>query len=162
MKKFVLYIVLGIVAFLFLGWYFSEITLYFIFSLVIAAVLRPITNRISSIHIIGRHIPRWLSVILSFASVFGVLILIVLLFLPLIYAQIELISSYDIEFVFEQIQIPLGRLEGILFNYKLINNTPGYLVEQLKESIINSISSVNIQKTINTKFLTLQVRFLLP
>jgi predicted PurR-regulated permease PerM len=152
MNKFVLYIILGIIAFLFIGWYFSEITLYFIFSLVIAAVLRPITNRISSIHILGNHIPRWLSILLSFASVFGVFTLIVLLFLPLIYTQIELLYSYDIDFVYEQIQKPLNNIEKVLINYKIFNQNTGTLLQQFKESVNTSFSNINIGNTINTVF----------
>jgi predicted PurR-regulated permease PerM len=152
MNRFVLYLLIGISTALFIGWYFSEITFYFIFSIVIAAVLRPITNRIAAIHILGRHIPRWLSILFSFASVCTVIFLIVLLFLPLISTQIELLSSYDIEYVYEQIKKPLGNLETVLINYKIINQPPGYLFDQISDSFNSSISAVNIQKTINAVF----------
>lgn len=150
MKKpfFYAVLVLGIV--LLLGWYFSNITLYFIFSIVIATILRPLTNRINSIHILGQHAPRWFAILASFGATGFVVFLVGLLFLPLISDQIEVISSYDMNFIYEQIQNPVGKLEDLLIKYEIVKNEPGFLITQVRESLIQGFSKINFQQIVNT------------
>ena len=112
--------ILGIV-----GWYFSNITFYFIFALVLAAILRPLTNRINSFHVIGQHTPRWLAILLSFGMVLTLIFLISLLFIPLISAQIKVISSYDLDYLYEQIQNPVGKVEDLLIKYEIVKMRQG-------------------------------------
>lgn len=150
MKRPVIYLIIVIVLFLLVGWYFSNITLYLIFSLVIAAILRPLTNRINSFHLMGQHVPRWISILLSFSLVITVFFLISLLFIPLISAQIQVISSYDLDYLYEQIQNPVGKIEDLLIQYEIVKSEPGFLIMQVRENMITSFSAINFQGIINT------------
>ncbi len=132
-----------------LGWYFSDISLYFMFSLVLAAALRPLTNKINNLYVMGRHIPRVFAIILSFLAVILVAFFLVLLFLPLLRSQIELLTDLDITYLYDQIQRPIDNLEAILIQLNLINNEPGYLIGLVKENLISSLNEVNIQGFIN-------------
>lgn len=149
MKRPVIYLLIAVFLFSLIGWYFSNITLYFIFSLVISAILRPLTNRINSIHLMGRHIPRWLSILLSFTLVINLIFLISLLFVPLISAQIQVISSYDLDFLYEKIQNPIGKVEDLLIQYGIVKNEPGFLIMQVRENLVSSFGKVNFQGLIN-------------
>lgn len=150
MKRPVVYLFIAILIFFLLGWYFSNITLYLIFSLVIAAILRPLTNRINSIHLMGQHVPRWLSILLSFALVITLIFLISLLFIPLISAQIQMISSYDLDYIYEKIQNPIGKIEDLLIQFEIVKSEPGFLIMQVRENLVSSFGKVNFQGLINT------------
>lgn len=154
MQKLIIYVLIFIILFLLIGSYFSNITLYFIFSLVIAAVLRPLTNRINSFHLLGRHVPRWIAVIFSYAAIFMVLFFIGLMFIPLISAQITLIASYDLDFLYEQIQNPVGKIEDLLIRYEIVKSEPGFLITQVRENLITNLNVINLQGFINSVFNT--------
>jgi predicted PurR-regulated permease PerM len=150
MKKPVFIILFFIALLAVVGWYFSNITFYFIFALVLAAILRPLTNRINSFHVIGQHTPRWLAILLSFGMVLTLIFLISLLFIPLISAQIKVISSYDLDYLYEQIQNPVGKVEDLLIKYEIVKSDPGFLILQVRETLISSFGSINYQGIVNT------------
>ncbi|MCH7411191.1 AI-2E family transporter [Belliella sp. DSM 111904] len=150
MKKLILYISLFTILFFIIGWYFSNITFYFLISIILAAVLRPLTNRISSIHLLGRHVPRWFSIFISFTVVITFFIIVGFLFIPLLSKQIQLIATYDMDLIYEQIQNPAGKLEDILLRYKLIENEPGFLITQVRENLISNFNFISIQTIVNT------------
>ncbi|MDO8966277.1 AI-2E family transporter [Algoriphagus sp.] len=139
MQRFFLYLILFIAAFLLFGWYFSNVTLYLILSLIIAALLRPLTNRLNDFHLVKQHIPRWMAILISYASIILLFFLLSLLFLPLINNQILILSEMDLEGIYTQIQEPIGRIERFLLRYQLLENKPGSLFEELKTSIIDFI-----------------------
>ncbi|MCH7402995.1 AI-2E family transporter [Belliella kenyensis] len=150
MKKLIIYISIFTILFFIIGWYFSNITFYFLISIILAAVLRPLTNRISSIHLLGRHVPRWFSILVSFTVVVSFFIIIGFLFIPLISKQIQIIATYDMDLIYEQIQNPAGKLEDILLRYKLIENEPGFLITQVRENLISNFNFISIQNIVNT------------
>ncbi|AFL84960.1 putative permease [Belliella baltica DSM 15883] len=150
MKKVILYVSIFTILLFIVGWYFSSIAFYIIFSIIISAVLRPLTNRINSFHLLGRHIPRWFAILVSFFAVVSLFIVIGLLFIPLISAQLQVIASYDLEFLYEQIQNPAGKFEDLLRRFKLIQSEPGFLIKQVRENLISSFNILNIQGFINT------------
>lgn len=149
MKKPLVFLSFLVVIFLISGWYFSNITLYFICSIVLAALLRPLTNRLNSFHIFGQNIPRWFAILLSYAAIGFLLFLIGLLFLPLIGDQIEIISSYDLDYIYEQIQNPVGKIEDIFLKYEIIKGEPGFLITQVREGMVNSFKAIDFQGVIN-------------
>jgi predicted PurR-regulated permease PerM len=150
MKKPVLYLLLILLLLFVAGWYFSNITLYFIFSLVIAAILRPLTNRINSFHVLGVHLPRWLSIFISYIVIGIVISLIGALFVPLISIQIQNISTYDLDYIYQQIQNPVGKVEDLLIQYEIVKSEPGFLIKQVRENLVTSFSGLNFQGIVNT------------
>ena len=136
MQRFFIYLILFIGAFLLFGWYFSNITLYLILSLIIAALLRPLTNRLNDIHLVKQHIPRWMAILISYASIILLMFLLSLLFLPLINNQLIILSEMDLEGIYLQVQEPIERIERVLFRYQLLENKPGSLFEELKGTVI--------------------------
>ncbi len=133
-----------------LGWYFSNISLYFVFSLVLAAVLRPLTNRVNSLYIMGQPFPRALAILISFGCVVGVLSLLVLLFIPLFRTQLELLRELNLDYLYAQIQKPVGYVENLLIRFNLIDNEPGYLIARIRENLLASFSDLDIQGFINS------------
>lgn len=141
MQRFFIYLVLFIVCFFVFGWYFSNITLYLVLSLILAAILRPLTNRLNNFHLLGQHLPRWFAILASYSAIVGLLILLSLLFFPLINQQILIISELDLAGIYAQIQPPVSRVENFLFRYQLLENEPGYLFDELRNSITKVIKN---------------------
>ncbi|MFL0682908.1 putative PurR-regulated permease PerM [Algoriphagus aquaeductus] len=139
MQRFFVYLFLFLIAFLIFGWYFSNITLYLIISLILAALLRPLTNRINDFHLIGQHIPRWLSILISYTAIVFLVFLLSLVFFPLINQQVIILSELDLEGIYFQIQEPIGKLERFLIRYQLLENNPGLLIEEIKQSILETV-----------------------
>jgi predicted PurR-regulated permease PerM len=150
MNRLLISVLIILIIFILLGWYFSNITLYFLFSLVLAATLRPLTNRINDIHIFGQSIPRWTAILFSYIFILSVIFLISLLFIPLIRAQVGIISELDVDFLYDQIQRPVGRIEEILIRWDLVKDEPGFLIEIVRNNLIQNFSEINIQGFINS------------
>ncbi len=149
MQRFFIYLILFIVLFLLFSWYFSNITFYLIISMIIAALLRPLTNRLNDFHLLGQHIPRWTAILISFSSIVLLFILLSLLFFPLINNQIIILSQLDLNGIYEQIQVPVTRIEQFLYRYELLESQPGYLFDQFKSSIIKTISDFDFTSFIS-------------
>jgi len=139
MQRFFVYLVLFIALFLLFGWYFSNITIYLIASLILAALLRPLTNRLHDFHVLGQHIPRWLAILLSYSLIVLLLISLSFLFYPLINNQIIILSELDLDGIYEKIQEPVSKIERFLFQYELLENKPGFLFGELKNSMLETI-----------------------
>ncbi|MFC3880712.1 AI-2E family transporter [Algoriphagus namhaensis] len=149
MQKFFIYTFLFIVLFGLFGWYFSDITFFFVISLIISAILRPLTNKLNDFHLLGQHIPRWTAIILSYSAIITVLILLSFLFFPLINNQINILSELDLEGIYETIKVPISKVEIFLFKYELLENKPGLLFEEIKDTFIAAISNINVGKFIS-------------
>lgn len=148
-NKTFLYLFIGIAIFLFLAWYFSNITIYIAISLVLATILRPLTNYIGQTQIYNVRIPRVVAVILSFLLLVVVFGSFVLLFVPLISEQIQVIMEINYEGFYEKLTGPLKSLEDIIITNRIWDIEPGYLVQGLKENLLNLVSKTNFQQILN-------------
>jgi predicted PurR-regulated permease PerM len=127
MQRFFVYLILFFLTFLLFGWYFSSISFYLVTSLILAALLRPLTNKVNEVHILGQHIPRGIAILASFATVISIVFLLGLLFFPLINRQVILLSDLDLDSIYLQLEVPLEKLERFLMKYQLIENKKGIL-----------------------------------
>jgi predicted PurR-regulated permease PerM len=139
MQRFFSYLMLIILIFLLFGWYFSNITFYIVVSLILAAVLRPLTNKLHDFHVMGQHIPRWAAILLSYGSIVLLFVSLSFLFYPLISNQIGILSGLDLEGIYETVKQPVLKIEGFLFKYELIDNKPGFLFNEIRNSIISTV-----------------------
>ena len=141
MQRFFIYLILFIGAFLLFAWYFSNVTLYLILSLIIAALLRPLTNRLNDFHLVKQHIPRWLAILISYATIVMLIFMLSLLFLPLINSQLLILAEMDLEGIYLQVQEPIERIERVLLRYQLLESQPGALFEDLKGSVLKFLKT---------------------
>ena len=149
MKKALTYLILGITTFLFLGWVFQDIYLYFIISLVIASILKPLNQYLNRTKFFGVKLPRFLSVILSFLALFLVIEVFSLLFLPLISEQVDVLKNVNYLDLIEQARGPLEKFEGFLLNNNLTSREPGFIIEDLKQDLMNFVTGIDFSTMIN-------------
>ncbi len=140
----VLLLVLAVLAFfIFLAWFFSNIFIYVIISLVVSAILRPLVNTLNRRLIFNIEVPRFLSVFVSFIAFVSLIALFVFLFIPLLSEQVriftELIRS---ETFMGKIFTPLSRLEEMLIRYDLTSESEGFLIESAKSAFSSLILEI--------------------
>jgi predicted PurR-regulated permease PerM len=108
------------------------------------------TNRINSFYIMGRHVPRAIAILVSFLFILLIIFLLVLLFIPLFRSQLELLQDLDINYLYEQVQKPIGYIESILIQFNLTADDPGYLIALVRENLISSLNEIDVQGFINS------------
>ncbi|WP_258103336.1 AI-2E family transporter [Marinoscillum sp. MHG1-6] len=152
MRKTLIAIGLFVVALVVAIWYFSNIFFYITFSLVIATLLRPLTNWVLKLEVSGRTIPRGLAVFVSFLAVAGVIGAFITLFIPLISHQVDVISRIDFEIVFEKLFQPLRSIEDFLIAKDLVSEDSGFLKEAIHDAVFNYAGRVKLGDVINSLF----------
>ncbi|KYG77011.1 putative PurR-regulated permease PerM [Roseivirga ehrenbergii] len=149
MKRTAIYIALIIAALLLFIYFFTSIFTYLVLSLVLASILRPLVEKISGARFFKLKVPRWLAILMAFGAMILVLTLFVILFIPLIDDQISLLSTLDIDSVTESILEPIRSFEEFLLEKRLSNESPGFLVEGLRDTITEAISKIQVQSILN-------------
>ncbi len=130
-------------------WYFSTIFAYLTISIILATVLRPLTNQISRIQILGGKVPRFIAIISSYLVVVVVLSLFVLLFVPLISEQIEVLSSLDFNVLYDSVVAPMRWIEEYLIHNHLTEQKQGFIVDSTRQGLIRFIRGINFTDVFN-------------
>jgi predicted PurR-regulated permease PerM len=125
MRKTILFILLGIIIFIFLAWYFSNIFFYVVISGILATILRPLVDYINKAQIYRIHVPRVFAVLISFATFILIVFLFISIFIPLINEQIGILSSLNYENIISKISIPVHDLEEFLIRNNLYDQPEG-------------------------------------
>jgi len=147
-NKSFLQIILFLLGFVLLAWIFSNIFNYFVIALILSAIFSPLTNYINGLHLYGYHMPRFVAVLISFGAIVFVISLFVILFIPLIDDQVEIITSVDYEELYYRASAPLQQLENFLFENGVIPEED-VLVESLRESLLSLVGSINFGEFFN-------------
>jgi predicted PurR-regulated permease PerM len=134
---------------IFLAWLFTDIFLYILIAVVLSALLRPLTNLITRLHIFKYRIPRFFAVILSFVTFILFISAFVVLFIPLISEQIQVIGRINYEELYSRATIPLQDLEDFMIQNNLISDEQGFLVDALRQKLVNFISTIRISNILN-------------
>lgn len=143
------YIILALAIFVFLGWVFLDIFIYIAIAIVVSSILRPLTQYIANTQIFRVRIPRLLAVILSYTILILLIVSFIILFIPLISDQIEVISGINYENLYTRLTLPLQRLENFLIVNDLTTESEGFLVNNLRENIVSFISNVKFGNVLN-------------
>ncbi|MFC2123887.1 AI-2E family transporter [Bacteroidota bacterium] len=155
MRRLIINITIGVALFIFLAWYFSNIFFYVVISLIIATILRPLTNRISSMQIYRVNMPRSISVLLSFIVLVCVIFLFILIFVPLIKEQIAIISNFNYNTIIHLLTQPLEKLESFMIERNLTERPEGFLLEGFRSNIISLFEAegmIDLKTVLNNLF----------
>ena len=140
---------LGVLVLISLAWYFSTIFLYLIISLVLTTVLRPLVNLISRVQLWRRRVPRVLAILIAFSTVVILIFAFALLFIPLFSEQIQVISRLNFDSAYIYASQPIGTLETFLIDNKVVDQQPGFMVDNIRNIIIGKVNEINFTQIIN-------------
>ena len=149
-NKALLYILLIAALFLGLAWMFSDIFIYVSISLVLATILQPLTNFINRTYIFKIRIPRIIAILFSFGLVALVISLFILLFVPLVIEQTEVLSNMNKEVLYENISGPLDWVENFLIENNISQGQNLNINESLKTAVIEFISNISVSELFNS------------
>ncbi|MEX2335999.1 MAG: AI-2E family transporter [Fulvivirga sp.] len=143
------FIVLAFALLILLWWVFFDIFIYIAIAIVVSSILRPLTQYMANTQIFKVRIPRLLAVIFSYALLILLITSFIILFIPLISEQVEMISGVNYESLYDRITFPLQKFEQFLIVNDLTSEQEGFIVNALKENIIGFIANVKIGNVLN-------------
>lgn len=149
MKNTLIYLLLALALFIFAAWLFSDIFIYIAFAVVLSAILRPLMRYLTNTQFFGLRLPRILAVVLSFGILSALLTAFIILFIPLISEQVEVLSNLNYDDLYAKVTIPLQNLEEFLIGNDLVSQEPGFIVNNLKTSIIDFVSGIQVGNILN-------------
>ena len=153
MNKLIVQIVLIITLILGSAWVFADIFFYLLISLIVATLLTPVTDILHSLRFYRLQIPRAIAILLSYLILTGVVVSFVMLFIPLVTAQIEILRTLDLADLFNFVEAPLHEVEGFLRRSNLTNEPEGFIFIRLRETIVEYLKGVNVSEIVNNLLL---------
>lgn len=112
------FIVAGIIAFLILAWFIRGILLYMIIAAILTMILRPLDRRMEKIRVMKKKLPRSLRALSLLLLVYVITGAIILVFVPLVISEINIVSNVDKAQVTQALHEPLSQLEGLFQNFQ--------------------------------------------
>ncbi|MCD4737043.1 MAG: AI-2E family transporter [Bacteroidales bacterium] len=116
-------IIVGFLAFLliiYLLWYFSDILVYVLLSGVLSFIGQPLVRFFDKIHFRKFRMPHTLSAVFALITMMVIIASLLLVFVPIISKQANVISSIDFNYLGEQMEEPLQKLEDNLVQYNIL------------------------------------------
>jgi predicted PurR-regulated permease PerM len=131
-------IILTLLTFWFL-WYVSELVVYFLVSIVITLVLRPLVSRLNKIEIKGRQFPHWLSSLVAMAAAGFILVSVIRIFTPLVASEVKVLSSINLEDQYNALSGPLGSVESFIEDNNIRFDESMDNKEYIKQSLVSLV-----------------------
>lgn len=125
-------------------WFFSNIVLYVLISLVISSVIKPVTDYIDNINIFGFRVPRIVAVFVSFIILATIPLVFILMFVPLILDQIQVLQGMDYFSLLENIQKPISSIEDFIINQLDYDRRKGFILEDTQNYLVKFIEDLQI------------------
>jgi predicted PurR-regulated permease PerM len=104
----------GIILFLALLWYFRNIVVYILVAGVLSIMGRPLVDLFCRIKIGKWNFPRILSALLTLLIIWGLIILFLCIFIPLVTRQINYFSTIDGSKIVQIVEGPIKKIEEFL------------------------------------------------
>ncbi len=139
----------ALLALVFLSWLLSDVLTYFLISLIIATVLRPLVDYLSEIYVFSFKIPRLIAVMIAMTLLILSFTLFVRLFLPLLSDQLQLIRSIEPTTLSSQLTEPIAELENFLIEQLKINEQKGFLMQEINNIFKGVLEKIDIGNIIN-------------
>jgi predicted PurR-regulated permease PerM len=133
---------------IFLGWYFSAITIYVIVSFIVVLLCMPIKRLLKKVCYKKFKIGDSLAAAVSLTIVVGILFgLFAVMFVPLT-EQIKAVSSLESEH-FDRFNQTIGKMDGFLKNYNILNSDES-LEKIITTSTLNYFRNINLSSAFNS------------
>ena len=119
---------------IFMIWYFADVVGYILVATFLSMIGAPLTKKLNHVKIRTIRIPRGISALLTLLTIILVFSLFVLIIVPLIIHQANIISSINVEAFISHFQEPMDQLDIFLVQYNVINSgetLPQYIQLQI-------------------------------
>ncbi|MDP4289845.1 MAG: AI-2E family transporter [Bacteroidota bacterium] len=123
---------------LFLMWYFSNLVIYTLIALVISIIGRPIVKFLDRMGLGKLRLPHSLNTILTLLLIFGFVICLASIFVPLIVQQAKVIGSIDVNAIGVDVRLRLDEIQRFLHHYGFLRRNEkldALLISKAKEIV---------------------------
>ncbi len=148
MKSILRNILIFFVVMLFLAalWYFRNIVVYILVAGVLSIMGRPLVDLFCRIRIRKLACPRALGALLTLIIIWGLIILFLVIFIPLVTKQINYLSTIDSDKIVQLVEGPINKIESLFknFNQDITGDTSiqGYIASKVSNVLnINMIQN---------------------
>jgi predicted PurR-regulated permease PerM len=120
------------------AWYFRNIVVYILISGVLSIMGRPLVDLFCRIHIRKWFLPKSLGALLTLIIIWGLIIAFFAVFIPLVTAQINYLSTIDSQKIVMLIEGPIKKIESLVrvFNKEITTDM------SIQDYIVTKVSSV--------------------
>lgn len=129
-------------------WYFRQVVVYILVSAVLAIMGRPLVNALTSIRCGRFAVPRWLASLVALMVIWGLLVALVWLVVPLLLGKVYELSQLDLHAVLTDVEGPLMHVQEFLSNILAIPEGQFSLSDVLVTTLRDALN----YNTINTAF----------
>ena len=133
-----IFILIGLALLAYFLWYIREIIAYVAIAVVVALICRPLVNLIKQAKIGNWSVPSSLAAIVSLVVFLGVIIGIVLAFVPMVAAQMKELSSIEVKQIITALEQPLNDFSQFLARYQI--NPESLKIDELKQKMATYIN----------------------
>ncbi len=143
-------LILGLITLLLLMWFFKNIFAYIFISVVFSLIGNPIVNFLNRFNIKGIRIPRAIIAIIALFSIWGLLLLVIQIFMPFVVLITKELSHIDVNMVLGNYKEPLKSLQAIAIDYNLIDGKESFnsYINEKIISVINIAQLSNVFKVV--------------
>lgn len=153
MSKLERYIIGGIIGaiIIFLIWFFSNVVTYILVAAVISLMGKPLVDLLCRLKYKSIYLPKWVSASIVLCALWGVAILLAILFVPIIYDRLQVFALTGLENFSKYADQPLNEARNFLsshFNYSMtlsaedIMSEVSHRVSTIVDSSVSSVASV--------------------
>ncbi len=124
----------GLIILGFMMWYFSGIVTYIIIALLLSFMGMPLVKRLKKVHIGKHRLPQAIAATLTLLVMILIFGLFVLIIVPLIIQQGNVIASIDVNELVAHYREPMNRLNEFLVQYNVLDSEEtisNYIDEQI-------------------------------
>ncbi len=137
--------VAAIAIIVFMVWYFSDLVTYVLIATFLSLIGMPLARRLNHIRIGKYKIPKGLSAFITLLSMVLIFVLFILIIVPLIIKQANVIATIDMDALLFYYQDPMNRFNEFLVQYDVIGS--GETLAQYLESQLTDL--LNLTKFTN-------------
>ena len=131
--------IIGFSIIIFMGWYFLDVVAYILIAIFLAMLGIPLVKRLDKIQIRNFKIPHNLSAVITLFVLILVFSSFMVLIVPLIVRQTNIISNINVNEIIAHYQEPMDKLDTFLVQYDVINSDETLAI-YLKSQILDVIS----------------------
>ncbi|GAB3332586.1 AI-2E family transporter [Marivirga atlantica] len=145
----ILYLLGSAAAIYLFGLLFTDILVYLVIALIITTILRPLTNYLQKVYFFGYQIPKFLTILIGFASLIGFIVLFIGLFIPLVSEQINILNKLDYDALYKSVSEPIRAVEAFLIESIPSIGEKGFIIDTLRTNILNFVQTLDFSLLIN-------------
>jgi predicted PurR-regulated permease PerM len=119
--------------------YFGSLVLYFFFSLIFSLILTPVARALSHVRIRKKALPPWLISLVCIVLGFSVLFFILIMFVPLLVKQAQILTNLDYQQLFASFERPLSELNTALNEADIIDRDLRVIISEYTRKNVNAL-----------------------